>query len=117
MMVRSHRFVFVITLGVILVAALHAQTITTEAGGAGSIKDQSPAFRGLGFLPGYNLSDALSVSADGSVVAGYVTTSDKAQAFRWTANTGIVGLGVLPGHSYSYAWAVSSDGSAVVGES
>jgi autotransporter-associated beta strand protein/probable HAF family extracellular repeat protein len=65
-----------------------------------------------GLVPGY-FSYAIGVSADGSVVVG---SSDN-QAFRWTANGGMVGLGFLGGGNYSYANGVSGNGAVVVGAS
>jgi probable HAF family extracellular repeat protein len=81
---------------------------------------------GLGFLPGggpsANLnagSNALGISADGSVVVGYSNipnVNGGYEAFRWTQGTGMVGLGDLPeGIFYSSAAGVSADGSVVVG--
>ena len=82
----------------------------------GSIMDVT--FQGLGFLPGYDLSDASSMSADGAVVVGTVSiydpgpTHDSWQAFRWTTSNGMVGLGYLPGfEKFSTAVGVSADGS------
>lgn len=68
----------------------------------------------LGTLPGYNLSVARAVSADGSVVVGWCE-GPSIRAFRWTAQTGMVNIGTLPGASGSIANAVSADGSVVVG--
>jgi len=110
----------------------------------------------LGMLPGYTnsgaISEAVGVSADGSVVAGTSTADSgmmllqaseptigiispipiypgqiypgqiihmpRYQAFRWTAETGLVGLGFLGGNSgTSRALAISADGFAIVGQS
>ena len=72
---------------------------------------------GLGDLPGGNFySDAMDVSADGSVVVGYAYSASGHEAFRWTAGGGMVGLGDLPGGDFvSDARGVSADGSVVVG--
>jgi probable HAF family extracellular repeat protein len=84
---------------------------------------QSPclaaSFQGLGDLAGSNfLSVATGVSANGTVVVGYSNATNGLQAFRWTAETGLVGLGELPGGAYaSFASAVSADGATVVGGS
>ena len=91
---------------------------------------------GLGYLPGGSRCYAYGVSFDGKVVVGY---SDSAslekpvhkktgggskdydldtlhdEAFRWTAQGGMVGLGCLPGGSNSTAHAVSSNGKVIVG--
>jgi probable HAF family extracellular repeat protein len=75
-------------------------------------------FTPLGFIPlgSDGKSFARGVSADGSVVVGYGTP--RREAYRWTANDGIVGLGWLtPYGSSSFATAVSVDGSSVVGTS
>ncbi len=70
-------------------------------------------------------SSARGISADGTVVVG-ISSSDfdgkavdgGSEAFRWTAETGMVGLGDFPGGFFrSRAWAVSADGSVVVGRS
>jgi uncharacterized membrane protein len=37
------------------------------------------------------------------------------EAFRWTAQTGMVGLGPVPGFSNSVAYDTSADGTVVVG--
>jgi probable HAF family extracellular repeat protein len=87
---------------------------------------QSEAFRwtegegmvGLGDLSGNIFaSNALAVSADGSVIVGQGYGELGAEAFRWTAASGMVGLGVLPDAYESYATGVSADGSVVVGQS
>jgi probable HAF family extracellular repeat protein len=78
---------------------------------------------GLGHLPGYLSggqisSSAQAVSADGSVVAGMSCVEQDCEAFRWTADEGMVGLGDLPGGEfYSVGMDVSADGFVVVGRS
>jgi probable HAF family extracellular repeat protein len=80
---------------------------------------------GLGDVPGGRFySNAYGVSADGSVVVGssdsdrlgnviYLTGNE---AFRWTAESGMVGLGDLPGgEKHSGARGISADGSIIVG--
>jgi probable HAF family extracellular repeat protein len=74
----------------------------------------------LGDLPGGDFySAATGISGDGSVVVGpsksQPGTANNLEAFRWTAETGMVGLGYLPGALYSLATAVSGDGRVVVG--
>jgi probable HAF family extracellular repeat protein len=64
----------------------------------------------LGFGGGWGTG----VSADGSVIVGYIPGP---HAFRWTAATGAADLGTLNGAFSSEARAVSADGSVVVGES
>ena len=67
----------------------------------------------LGTLGG-SYSEALGVSADGSVVVGISRdASGKNRAFRWTPTGGMQDIDTLPGDSG--AWAVSADGSVVVG--
>ena len=67
----------------------------------------------LGTLGG-SYSEALGVSADGSVVVGISRdAAGQNRAFRWTLSGGIQDLGTLPGNSG--AWAVSADGGVVVG--
>ncbi len=79
---------------------------------------------GLGDLPGGTFgSDAVFISADGSVVVGIGRNSQAVpggarEVFRWTQATGMVGLGSLPGgfpSTSSTANAMSADGSVIVG--
>jgi len=89
-------------------------------------------FQGLGDLPGGEFSSmARAVSADGLTVVGHGSTDpdpsgiptpigggSRTEAFRWTADEGMVGLGHLAAEaSWSSALGVSADGSTVVGES
>lgn len=74
----------------------------------------------LGLLPGTASSEAIGVSADGSVVAGngifYSGPDGFRKAWRWTAGTGMQELGSLPGGmGLSFASAVSADGSTIIG--
>jgi probable HAF family extracellular repeat protein len=78
---------------------------------------RAQSIQGLGFLPGGILSEALGVNADGSVVVGYSQAPGQAEAFRWTAASGMVGLGFLPGGNGSIAQGVSADGNTAVGGS
>ena len=66
------------------------------------------AFVPLGFLPGETYSEAIGVSADGSIVAGNGNT-----AFVWSNGT-LTNLSTLGGSS-SRARAISADGGAVAG--
>ncbi len=73
----------------------------------------------LGDLPGGDtLGQALSVSADGSVVTGW-SRSDRApgtgESFLWTRDRGLVPLPGAGTPAPSYARAVSPDGGTVVG--
>ena len=77
---------------------------------------QHATFLNLGFLPGYTSSQASAVSSDGSVVAGTATTAaGNRQAFRWSAQKGLVGIGFMPGGTYSVATAASANGAVIVG--
>jgi probable HAF family extracellular repeat protein len=59
---------------------------------------------------------ALDVNGNGSVVVGGgVNINARDEAFRWTANTGMLSLGFLSGGSFSGATAVNRDGSVVAG--
>ncbi len=71
--------------------------------------------RDLGALSGTD-SEALGISADGSVVVGAAYNgSGYLRAFRWTAsNNQMQDLGTLGG-SQSVAWGVSANGDVVVG--
>src|SRR5690242_575787 len=102
----KHRLFVCLLVAIVLVAAAPAISL-------------AQSFQGLGFLPGQAASQALGVSADGSVVVGGSgpAGSTQSQAFRWTASTGMVGLGFLPGYNSSIATAASADGSVVVGYS
>lgn len=80
------------------------------------------AFTSLGVVDGDDTaqSEANGVSADGSVVVGRSDSSIGSQAFRWSAEGGLVGLGDFStgddGLSSSTATAVSPDGQTVVGQ-
>lgn len=69
----------------------------------------------LGTLGG-DFSDAVALSADGSIIVGNSTTSDgKNRAVKWTNGvTSPVDLGTLNNNT-SYAKAVSADGMVIVG--
>jgi probable HAF family extracellular repeat protein len=57
-----------------------------------------------------------SISADGTVIAGTMTTNGVREAFLWTEAGGFLGLGDLPGGVVdSYVTHVSSDGSTAIG--
>ncbi len=63
-------------------------------------------------------SEALGVSGDGSVVAGYWRPDGSIPgAFRWTVDTGFVALENLPGFPHGRATDVSADGSFLLGYS
>jgi probable HAF family extracellular repeat protein len=81
----------------------------------------APVFVPLGHLPGSDSSAAYAISGDGSVVVGLSVldaSTNRVEAFRWTADGGMVGLGDLPGGDFrSTAQGVSFDGSVIVGSS
>jgi probable HAF family extracellular repeat protein len=82
-----------------------------------AVAASAQSFTGLGDLPGsiFN-SQALGVSADGSVIVGLSVSSNGTEAFRWTSGGGMEGLGDLPGGNFvSHAQDVSDDGTVVVG--
>jgi len=72
-----------------------------------------------GYFPLGNLgapqTNGAAVSADGAVVVGFSNFGSHVEAFRWTAQTGMVGLGTVPGFPNSMASDVSADGTVVVG--
>ena len=76
-----------------------------------------PGLYPLGDLPGSNFhSHGYALSADGSVAVGISDSSAGPEAFRWTADGGMVGIGDLPGGSVnSAAFGVSADGNVIVG--
>ena len=72
---------------------------------------------GLGDLPGGAFSStAFGASSDGSVIVGSGESILGEQAFRWTAEDGMIGLPQLPGGVVpTEAFDASADGSIVVG--
>jgi probable HAF family extracellular repeat protein len=76
------------------------------------------SFNGLG-IPDWAIeTHATDVSADGSVVAGYVTgpAGARLQGFRWTTDGGMTLLGDLDQDAFLYSRAaISADGSVIVG--
>jgi ELWxxDGT repeat protein len=64
--------------------------------------------------PGYQ-SEAVALSADGSVIVGSTGTPSGQRAFRWTLDTGIVTLPKPAAVSMTWATDVSADGSTIVG--
>jgi uncharacterized membrane protein len=77
----------------------------------------------IGTLPygGSPYSEALAISADGTVIvgqsSGVVGPSSGRQAFRWTALSGITALNPLSGATNTVAEAASEDGLVIVGNS
>lgn len=79
-----------------------------------------PFFRGLNPEPGVLWSEAWGISADGTVVVGkryFASGPARLQAYRWTADEGMVSLfGPQPDpFEFTWAWAVSDDGRMIVG--
>ncbi len=72
---------------------------------------------GLPLAPGSGLEGvATAVSADGSVIAGYLINGEEREAFRWTVEAGLLRLGDLSGGDlYSTAADISADGTVIVG--
>jgi probable HAF family extracellular repeat protein len=67
-------------------------------------------------LPTETFSLATGVSHDGSVIVGYVNEFESPkEAFRWTAETGMIRLGLLPGWTDSLATAISGNGLVIIG--
>ena len=70
----------------------------------------------LGGLPGSFFSEAYGVSADGSIIVGYSESSERYEAFIWTADSGMSEFEELSEPiQQSRAYDVSLDGSTVVG--
>jgi probable HAF family extracellular repeat protein len=95
-------------------------TTVVGSGGAQAFRWTSAAgIVGLGdLLGGSFLSNAEAVSADGSIVVGWATSTNGQEAFRWTLSGGMVGLGDLTGSNfYSVGQGVSATGDIVVGYS
>lgn len=71
----------------------------------------------LGELPGGAVTSvATNISADSSTIVGYSDSTNGREAFRWTAQQGMLGLGDLPGDPFhSRAYAVNNDGSIIAG--
>jgi len=77
---------------------------------------QRGVMTGLGLLEGAVFGTAEDASYDGSVIVGLNHFGPTREAYRWTAETGVVGLGDLYGQViYSDAYGVSADGSVAVG--
>jgi len=86
--------------------------------GVEAFRWKAGTMQSLGVLEGGSWSRAWAVSGDGSVVVGGADVGGIEQAFRWSAETGIVGLGSLPGGlGESVARDVTPDGSIIVGQS
>jgi probable HAF family extracellular repeat protein len=96
---------------VVAVAEVAGQVVQAEA----TVEWRRASLTWLGTLGGL-WSWAYGVSADGSVVVGWLhNAAGLLRAFRWTVDGGMQDLGTL-GSYYSWAYGVSADGSVVVGE-
>jgi uncharacterized membrane protein len=71
----------------------------------------------LGDLPGgINNSSVQSVSANGKIMIGPALSDAGQEAFRWTAETGMVALDDLPGGTHhAYASDLTADGLVIAG--
>ncbi len=98
--------------------ALRLLHLVAWCGGVAQASAQTARFYALGDLPGgLPWSSARAVSADGRVVAGVSKSDAGDEAFRWTADTGMVGLGDLAGgSSRSITRGMSGDGSVIIGQ-
>jgi probable HAF family extracellular repeat protein len=85
---------------------------------------EADGMKGLGHLPsatGFVGSVAYDVSQNGGVIVGVSSVLqnsglERSEAFRWTAESGMVGLGDLDGDGfYSAAYGVSADGALIIG--
>ncbi len=90
---------------------------------------QTTSFQGLGQMPGAMRGAgtfANAISGDGSTIVGYAwvcrngtttcTSTDKTEAFRWTAANTYLVLGDLGSSIGSMALATSANGSVIVGD-
>lgn len=78
------------------------------------------SFQGLGNLEGgvppYSIP--WDISAGGAIVVGESQSRNGREAYRWSANTGMVALGDLGGENFfSTAWRISGDGLVIAGAS
>lgn len=71
----------------------------------------------LGALPGFTQTDALGVSADGSIVVGVATDPSGSTPWIWDAIDGMRSLGAIDGATQGSANAISRDGTVIVGRS
>ena len=76
----------------------------------------------MGKLPGApqdifsgSIANAVAVTPGGTVIVGGGNTGRGYEAFRWTADTGMVVLPSLPGATNTQPLAVNADGSVIVG--
>ncbi len=93
----------------------------TSALGVTAVYWDETGIHDLGTLPQGQYaaqSQCFAANNDGSVIVGASSSVHGTyEAFRWTADQGMIGLGDFPGDPfYSYAWAVSDDGQIVVGQ-
>jgi probable HAF family extracellular repeat protein len=97
-----------------------AATVVGEAGGRPALWTRATGSLGLGDFPGGDANGgAFGVSFGGDVIVGNVGSASGVEAFRWTADGGMVGLGDLAGAGpvASAALGVSGDGAVIVGHS
>jgi uncharacterized membrane protein len=90
------------------------------SGDEGFVWTPTTGIRGIGFLPGGNISQAVAVSGDGKVIVGDANNAPGANtlAVRSTPQGGLVSLGDLPGGTEDgIANDVNFDGSVIIGRS
>jgi probable HAF family extracellular repeat protein len=78
------------------------------------------SFQGLGNLPGGDPPHSIpwDISPNGTIVVGESQSPNGLEAYRWSADTGMVALGSLGGEDFfSTAWRISADGRVIVGAS
>jgi probable HAF family extracellular repeat protein len=93
------------------IIAVNLFLFSSSATSSGSIQN-------LGALNGGNRTFVSGISSNGLVAAGFANNgavANRQEAFRWTAETGLVSLGLLNGGTVSNANAVNADGSVIVG--
>ena len=95
-------------------ALMGAAIVVFSAGAAMAVE---PGFQGLGDLAGGTpFSEAYAISADGSSVVGYSSSTPGFQAYRWRSAGGMLGLGDLSGGAFSsIGLGASANGNVVVG--
>jgi probable HAF family extracellular repeat protein len=97
-----------------------ATTVAGESGDRPALWTPATGTAVLGDLPGGDANgSAYGISLDGAVLVGRVGSAGGIEAFRWTADGGMLGLGDLAGEGpfASAALDVSADGAVIVGHS
>lgn len=69
-------------------------------------------------IAGFQRTNALGISRDGTMIAGDLLGGGGAQqAFRWTSAGGLLPLGYVPNATFSFFTGMSGDGNRIVGNS